>query len=77
MTLAGLNSALRMYYTSNFFPTIDLFPISVWNPYQACSSSDCLCNISSLLLFQAMVGSGKLARSGLKVLKEVNPILLG
>ena len=34
---------------------------SIWHPYETFSSFDCLCNMSSLLVFQVMVGPCKLA----------------
>ena len=41
---------------------------SIWNPYETFSSFDCLCNMSSLLVFQVMVGPCKLASSKLFVM---------
>ena len=35
--LAGSNTTLRMYYTSNFLTPLSLF-FSIWNPYQVISS---------------------------------------
>ena len=58
--LAGSNIDLSIY-TSNIPPTIHIFLLLIWNPYQDYSSFDGLCNTSSLLLFQVIVGPCKLA----------------
>ena len=47
--LAGSNTTLTIYFTSSVLPLLTLFLPSIWNLYQAFSSSDCLCSISSLL----------------------------
>ena len=48
-------------------PTIESFLLSIWNPYHAfLHLVKWLCNISSLLLFQVMVGSCKQACSYFK-----------
>ena len=61
LALAGSNTALTSYYTSNALPPLTLF-LSQYeihtNPFL--HLINCLCNISSLLLFQVTVGPYKI-----------------
>ena len=53
-----LQILLLQFIIHTMFFCCDAFPLSIWNPYQPFSSFDCLCNISSLLLFQGTVSLG-------------------
>ena len=53
-----LQILLLQFIIHTVFFCCDAFPLSIWNPYQPFSSFDCLCNISSLLLFQGTVSLG-------------------
>ena len=59
--LAGSNTTFMIYLLYiQYSPTIESFPLSIWNPDQLFSSSDCLCNITSLLLLQVTLSPCKL-----------------
>ena len=53
IALAGPNTTLTIILYIQCSPTIESFPLSIWNPYQAFFFFiNCLYNISSFLLFQ-------------------------
>ena len=59
--LAGSNTPLTIYYTSNVLLPLTLFHSQYGiHPKTFLHLINCLCNVSSLLLSQAMIGTIKL-----------------